>query len=212
MKKNVFLFGIVLFIVFGCKKAVDNKNDSKIEAKKEITSLTDCNLELAKRLKQSNTLLCDSPGYIPAVAAFHMVSNENYIHYLENYWGNTSSIVYQKISWARINKDINNLCYQKYLMFTGNYSLQNNSDIDYVLVDDFDCKKTCYSIPLFKSLQQLNMTLSSDLFFTKAKLDNGKSIIIFKTSENATVGYFDISEDPKMVQLLFDFINIKLKK
>lgn len=109
------------------------------------------------------------------------------------------------MKWESIKEILGNHFYDKYVSFEHT----SNDGLELVLVDEFDAEnRTCYSIPLFRSIIA-KLGTEKEVTFEFSKVDNGKQknspYVIFKVSGTSLLGEFDMNYSTK--PLLIDVKN-----
>lgn len=77
--------------------------------------------------------------------------------------------------------------------------------LSFTLINDFDPDTYCFSIPLFRSIENLNNLSESDTLKFGLGMINESDVLIIKLAKNRQILYYDISKFPKLHNNLFDF-------
>ncbi len=186
------LFGTIMIMLIGCKK--------ETEKILEIDS--------SQNWSQTNNrleIVCDTTKEnFEKIINRHVKTDPDYDKMISKFYQNTNTSR-KKVELSEILKLTKGICYEKYVSFEFDKKLKNNTDIKLILIDSFDSKKSCYSIPLFKSVIN-NYKIGIDQYFefTKAINDEKDTIIVFNTKGKdpnnfKSVG-FDVTQDPHHVK------------
>ena len=202
------LFGIVLFGFFGCNNKTKTKSSNQACKEKLILAIANpsslTNTKIAELLKDCGSIVCENDDLLVQIEALHKMTAADkatrYDKYLKDFWG-TDTILLKSYKWAEIKKRIENKCYDEYITF--NYDNKKDSLIELTSKVSFTDYPSCYSIPLFKSIElnyrnknRVTMPETAIFKFAKGKYNN-KTIIVFET-DDATMGIanYDMSDIP----------------
>lgn len=196
MKKAFLLLSITLLIA-GCK----NKETKTVDQPQGIVSsraANECSFfspldslgtqEQVKWLRE-NQEQAVLPQYDKCREDAHQITLAAYEKAVEAYWGSEVAVT-TDISIGDVENLSQQILYVQFIAAT----INANKIIELSAADDFSDKPTCYSVPLFYSIQRLHSLPSSALLtFTAGKV-GGKDVILF--SIKGSTNYYDMSNNP----------------
>ncbi|HOZ75057.1 MAG TPA: hypothetical protein PLS51_02900 [Flavobacterium sp.] len=200
MKKTTLLCFMIL-LLGSCKKKETPTNDlpQGILSTESATATTDdCSFfdpldsldtaDQVKWLRDNQNEAC-LPQYDQCRENVHKISQAVYQQALQEYWG-AVEVVTTEIRLGDIEALSNQSEYVQFIAA----EINGNKVVKLMATDNFTQSPTCYSVPLFYSIQRLHeLTAESVLVFTAGKKD-GKEVILFGVK--GTSDYYDVSSAP----------------
>jgi hypothetical protein len=200
MKKAMLLCSMIL-LLGSCKKKETPANDlpQGILSTESATATTvDCSffspldsLDAAGQVKwlRDNQNEACLPEYDQCRENVHKITQAVYQQALQEYWG-AVAVVTTEISLGEIEALSNQSKYAQFIAA----EINGSKVVKLIATDTFTQTPTCYSVPLFYSIQRLhNLDSESLLVFTAGKKD-GKEVIVFNVK--GTSDYYDMSLQP----------------
>lgn len=200
MKKAMLLCSMIL-LLGSCKKKETPTNDLpqgilSTESAKATTD--DCSffdpldsLDTAgqvKWLRENQNEAC-LPVYDQCRENVHKITQAVYQQALQDYWG-AVEVVTTEIRLGDIEALSNQSKYAQFIVA----EINGNKVVKLGAINNFTQTPTCYSVPLFYSIQRLhNLNADSLLIFTVGKKD-GKNVILFGVK--GTSDYYDVTVNP----------------
>jgi hypothetical protein len=198
MKKLVTILSLALVLV-SCKQA-ETTNDKKQMKPQTLLATVDCSFfapldsltteEQVVWLRANQEDACD-PKNDPCRVEKHTISESVFNKGVADYWGN-KPVVYTGFSLSEIKSKSINHMYEDFLTFMPNAT----TEIITMATDKkFSADNpTCYSIPLFYSLERVyTLSGSAEFLFTRAIIDSKETIVFFISG---TSHYYDFSGNP----------------
>ncbi len=200
MKKAMLLCAMIL-LLGSCKKKETPANDlpQGILSTESATAATDdCSFfdpldsldtaDQVKWLRDHQNEAC-LPEYDQCRENVHKITQAVYQQALQEYWG-AVEVVTTEIRLGDIEALSNQSKYAQFI----SAEINGNKVVKLTATDNFTQTPTCYSVPLFYSIQRLhNLDSESLLVFTAGKKD-GKEVILFNVK--GTSDYYDMSVQP----------------
>lgn len=204
---SVFTLLIVTLNVISCKQ---NEEENKKVGVFDIKP--PCNYELAAYLLEFNDILCDDEvfnNHYKFIFETHIVDETVFKKMYEDQWGNGVSKPFFEVEWKTIKGMMENKCYEEYLTFKEYDEESDNSDLELTTTESFNCDMSCYSYPLFRSIEKIyaengNPLKEDDkIKFTKAFSDKKSDVVIFTINDQA---FFDISNNPRFIKIYYSML------
>lgn len=135
----------------------------------------------------------------------HFISKIDFLGFQNKYFEGVNFPGYKMFTGQQIKQIIYNHCKDRHIVFN-NFdpnNTQTNDDIELNYSNVFIPDNSCYSIPLFKGIDQMHVLNDTDLFgCTKAKVysslsgeDEIRIIFYFmKNGDPTALAFFDVSE------------------
>ena len=224
MKKIILFFGIVLFGFLGCNKKTKIVSANQACKEKLILAIANpnslTNEKIALLLKDCGSIVCDNDTLLAQIEELHKMNATDkvtrYDKYLKDFW-EQNPVQFKQYNWSKIKPFLVNKCYDEYITF--NYDDKKDSLIELITKVTFTDYPSCYSIPLFKSIELNYRNKNRDSIpdtaifkFAKGKFNN-KTIIVFETDDTTMgVANYDISDiplvdPPKYIRLIKEIIS-----
>ncbi len=200
MKKAMLLCSMIL-LLGSCKKKETPANDRPqgILSTESAAAVTgDCSffnpldsldtVGQVKWLRDNQNEAC-LPEYDQCRENVHKITQAVYDQMIQEYWG-AVEVVNTEIRLGEVEAISNQSKYAQFIAA----QINGSKVVKLTATDDFTQIPTCYSVPLFYSIQRLHdLNAESILIFTVGKKD-GKEVILFNVK--GTSDYYDVSSVP----------------
>lgn len=205
MKKILVLFAATVALITSCKcpecpQCPDAPNDTAATATEancqnldEYYHQPDLTAKV-NWLRANGNTVCEDTLY-KYIERAHMVKNpSSFAGWLRQYWGNATT-TYTPVTWKDLNKMTQSHLYDKYVTFV----IKTDNTVSPELTDNYSTTRTCYSVPLFRSIaKKLHLQpddVSTPFEFARAGTNGNEIMFRIKGSR-----YFEynFSNDPQL--------------
>lgn len=200
MKKAMLICSMIL-LLGSCKKKetpADDLPQGILSTESATVTTNDCSFfspldslntdEKVKWLRANQVQAC-LPEYDSCRESVHKITQAAYSQILQDYWG-TEEVVTTDVKLGDIEALSKKANYTQFI--TANFN--NGKIVSLTATNNFTDVPTCYSVPLFYSLQRLHGLDSDSILTFAVGKKNGEEVIVFFIK--GTSDYYDVSLQP----------------